>query len=311
MKNSENYSVIKNKITDISGTQTKKFRDTVKSKSYTRFFFLTNELESIRTDTDETRFFYLNVKKETDSEQLDKLLKLTRKVKKSNTLPILFGKLLEKCDFPIYNDRTEWSKNVPITKTSNMFKSMSVIEQFLSNFVSNTLNIKNLKLKTNEYVDYDEANKVILKIEEDEITFSLNKLYILFTYFYTGNNTKKTSFCKETFKTNFINIYGSLVDYKKDRGYKEEILKINKTNLLKKLIDLKIIEKQEITDDFINIYYDGEYKLDVDLNKKMKNVISKINKKIMRDDKKRGIDNIFEKIKDSIDILKTEIDLKS
>jgi len=310
MKNSENYSLIKNKITDINGTQTKKFRDTVKSKSYTRFFFLTNELESMRSDTDETRFFYLNVKKEMETEKLDKILKLTRKVKKSNTLPVLFGKLLEKCNFDIYKDRTEWAKNVPTTKTSNMFKSLSVIEQFLSNFVCNTLNIKNLNLDTTRYIDFDNENKVVLKKDNNKITFSLNKLYILFTRYYTGNNTKRTSFCKETFKTNIINIYGYMIDYKKSREYKEEILVINKEDIIKKLINLKVVDKKEIPDNFIDIYCKEEKQVDKEEIKKLKKIITNIKKSLKNKEKniKQPLD-IFVKIEDSLNEIKTELEI--
>jgi hypothetical protein len=315
MKSSENYSMIKNKITDINGTSTKKFRDTVKSKSYTRFFFLTNELESIRTDSDETRFFYLNVKKETDDDKLQHITKLIRTVKKSKTFNILFGKLLEKCDFEIYKDRTDWAKNIPITKTSNMFKSLTVIEQFLSNFVSNTLNIKNLK--TNDYnIDYNEIQKVILNIDEnDNITFSLNKLYILFTYFYTGNNTKTSSFCKETFKTNFINIYGSLITYKKDRKLNEETLIINKDDFINKLINLKIIKNDEFDQNFINLYIGNNTISDIETTNKLKKIIKTINRKINDNEKKNETINkkndVFDKITKSLNEIRTDILLQN
>ena len=64
----KNYNKLKNLITETKMEKEKKGVDVIKSFDYNKFILLTNELDFLKTDTDENRFCILNFLKLNDVE---------------------------------------------------------------------------------------------------------------------------------------------------------------------------------------------------------------------------------------------------
>lgn len=228
LSNNENYSTLKTKITEVSSRRDIKFRDPRKSYSFSRFFFLTNELNSFKVDSDERRMFFLNFLKEYDTKKANEIYALLKEVNNSKVVPRLFGLFLEKFELYSYGNQSEWNNAKPKTGVDELFKNENPVENFLTDMCMNTLKLR-------------QYPSPILSIDKD-ITFSLNNLYELFKLCMFEDNITKRSFKKTTFKKNVLNIFNNMKS-KRDSKLKENVLIVDFEYFTERLKNLKLLEK--------------------------------------------------------------------
>jgi len=237
LANNENYSTLKTKITEVSSRRDIKFRDPRKSYSFSRFFFLTNELSSFKVDSDERRMFFLNFIKEFDEKKANEIYKGLKAVNKNKNIAKLFGLFLEKGDFTSYGNQSEWDKAKPETVVNDLFKNENPVEAFLTDMCMNTL-------KQRQYPS------PILSIKDNDITFSLNNLYELFKTSLSEDNLTKRSFRKTTFKKNILNLFNNMKSIK-DSKLKENVLIIDYRYMIERLVNLKLLKDDINNDDML------------------------------------------------------------
>ena len=277
--NNSNYSKLKTKITEINSEVNKKHRDIKKTCNFTKYWFLTNEINSFRVDSDERRFLFLNVLKEYEIDIVNEITSNLLKIKNSDNFFKLFTKwLLETEELILYKNPAEWSINKPITEGDRLFKNLNTLQYFLKDLVNDTLNILNTR-RFNFYRGED----------GDNILISISSLYLLFLEDYNNKNNNTKSFGRATFNKYLNDTYNKSKVVRKNR---EELLSINKKYFIDRLKQLKIIDNDIIIN--INNILDN-YKLSVidDLTKEQtKKELKKINKKNKIKKKVNKKDNI-------------------
>jgi hypothetical protein len=240
--NNSNYSKLKTKITEINSEVNQKHRDIRKTCNFTKYWFLTNEINSFRVDSDERRFLFLNVLKEYDTEIVNEITSNLLKIEKSDNFFKLYTKwLVENDDIVLYKNPSEWNINKPMTEGDRLFKNLNTLQYFLKDLVNDTLNIH--KEKRFDFYRGEENNNIMI---------SVSSLYLLFLEDYNNKNNNTKSFGRATFNKYLNDTYNKSKIIKKDR---EEIICIDKKYFIERLKQLKIINDEIINlDDILNNY---------------------------------------------------------
>ena len=314
LSNNTHYSTLKTKITEISTRRDIKNQDPTKSNSFSRFFFLTNELNAFRVDSDERRMFFLGFHKEQDKEKVKTIYQKLLEVDNNPVIHKLFGKFLETSSLlKSYGNPTQWAEKKPITEVSKLFQYTNAVETFMCNVLMNTLNV-------GETIDSrsraETVEKFIIRMEDNNYIFNTNHLYCLFLEIYNNDNNKKSaSFKKDTFKKNLRGIYNKMKS-SRDREAGCEVLIVDKDYLINRLKDLKILESKEDNSIFHNHLKNKHTSILGSVNKKsntLRNSIKrKHSKKISKDIEEnnefskeftKDLTNSFEKLETHFKIL--------
>ena len=248
--NKRNYNKLKGMITEVECEKEKKGVDIKRGYDYNRFILLSNELNFLSLDTDETRFFILNFLK-LWGEDFNKYKKTLNRIYKEDIYSVMFWKMLEGLEYDMV-DRTDWcsSDNKPKTEVDSLVKSLNIIEQYL----------RDLYCGVNEYT-------YSMKIKNEILTVGMTDLYECFKMYYSSRNTKDKHFSYITFQKVFNTI---TMDYRKMEIKKnKEYISLDLKGLLGELKNREVVDMKIKIETIINFFIDEDNTL-TDEEKKVK-----------------------------------------
>ena len=269
----KNYNKLKNLITETKMEKEKKGVDVIKSFDYNKFILLTNELDFLKTDTDENRFCILNFLKLNDVE-FSKYKPMLERVYKDKVFLKMFGKIIEDFDISKMKGRDDWTKIRPVSKLDQLVKTMDIVEEYLRDILK--------RLVKNCIYDFEiSKNKKTLKIFK-------NSLYMNFlSYWNSKNNGEGKSFSEGT----FIKIFnGIVVKYMTvETKTRREIINLNIKKMVKDFVSRFIIEKDDFDEEDFYSFIQGEETTENEKKQKKKELskVKRNNKKIIIEENKQ------------------------